>query len=177
MEIKQILIFFLFIYFIGCIVNFMYRKEKFEPMGSNNHMSILNSTGKTVTTYKDYFKEKKCCLVKKVFNEKKDKFEYTYKPMKECNIHDQKNNHNEALFIDGVNGWKHDMCRKPNDIVDKDYLGSCKRINFECKDFVTKSDCKKFNMEWSDKTCQTRYNKPFQIKDRKIEFGSKILKV
>ena len=32
-------------------------------------------------------------------------------------------------------------------------------------------------MEWSDKTCHTPYQKPFKIKDREIQFGSKIVKL
>ena len=37
--------------------------------------------------------------------------------------------------------------------------------------------CKKYGMEWSDKTCHTPYQKPFKIKDREIQFGSKIVKL
>ena len=177
LKISDIIKYFMIIYFLGCLVNFVYRKEDFHGLGSNNHMSILNSTGRTITSYKDYFKHKNCCLVKKVFNKKKDIFEYQYNKMKQCTTQDLKNNYDEALFIEGLNGWNNENCRKPNDIVDKDYLGSCKRVNHECKDFSTRADCKKFNMEWTDRTCQTPYKKPFKVKDREISYGgTKILK-
>lgn len=156
------------------ILLFRKNNETFEPVGCNSLMSISNSTGKTITTYKDYFKEKDCCLVSKKFNKKKDQFEYVYEKKKECKLTDASNN-NQTLFIHGINGWNNKKCKKP-DIKDDDYLGSCKRINFECKDFVTRSVCKKYGMEWSDKTCHTPYQKPFKIKERKLQFGSKILK-
>jgi len=35
-----------------------------------------------------------------------------------------------------------------------DILGSCRKHNFECVEFLTKSDCKKYpGLVWSEKTC------------------------
>jgi|SaaInlStandDraft_7_1057024.scaffolds.fasta_scaffold86103_1 hypothetical protein len=148
--------------------SYIYTDEDFEAIGSDTHMTISNSVGNTISTFKNYFKEKNCCLVTKKFNQDKDTFEYIYQKKENCNLNDVKSNSKQALFIDGINGWSNNNCRPPNDLIDRDYLGSCKRINFECKDFVTKSDCNKFDMEWSDKTCHAPYKKPFTIKDRKI---------
>jgi hypothetical protein len=38
-----------------------------------------------------------------------------------------------------------------------DILGSCRKHNFECVEFLTKSDCKKYpGLVWSEKTCNDR---------------------
>tara|TARA_B100001287_G_C22653238_1_gene516297 strand:+ start:757 stop:1299 length:543 start_codon:yes stop_codon:yes gene_type:complete len=179
---KKILLFFyiLIILYIGSKI-FTPNIDKFESLNyESNNASIDDSYGKVVTTYKNPHMHKNCCLVEKKFNEKKDRFEYTYKKLDKCNysiVNPLKYNH-VNLFIDGVNGWKNSMCRKPDESKDKEFLGSCKRINFECKDFMFPSQCKKFGMEWSDKTCNTPYTKPFKIEPRKIDLdGSKEYKV
>lgn len=154
------------------------KKEKFLPMSYNdNQMTINNSIGKVISNKKDTGKEKNCCLVKKVFDKKKKEFVYKYKKMEECSLKDLKDTNMQNILIDGVNGWNNKYCKDP-ELNNKNYnsdnmLGSCKNINFECKDFIPQKNCKKFNMEWTDKTCQTPYQKPFKIKP--YEFNGKIL--
>lgn len=182
---KKILYLFFYIIiilYIGTIIHRKYSKsiDTFEALPqSDNISSIDDSYGKIITTYKNPHNHKNCCLVKKVYNKTKDEFEYNYKKLESCNynmipaIH-----HNHMnLFIDGVNGWNNRKCKKPDDSKDRYYLGSCKKINFECKDFMTSNQCKKYDMEWSDKTCYTKYAKPFKILKRKIANNSKVINI
>lgn len=159
-----------FIDFLSCNGS----KDHFMSVDMDDSIaSIDDSYGKIVTTYKNPHVHKNCCMVKKIFNKEKNKFEYKYEKLDTCH-HNMipAINHNHAnLFIDGVNGWDNEKCRLPDESKDKDYLGSCRRINFECKDFVTQSQCKKYNMEWSDKTCTDPYRKPFKIKEREINLN------
>ena len=149
-------------------------KDHFMPIDMPDSVaSIDDSYGNIITTNKNPHEHKNCCMVKKVFNPSKNEFVYEYEKLDKCHLNmipaiklNQMN-----LFIDGVNGWNNKKCKKPDERVDKEYLGSCRRINFECKDFVTPTQCKKYNMEWSDKTCATPYQKPFKIKERTISTG------
>ena len=172
---KTITLFFiiLIIYLVIEEIIQLCKKELFNPMSDDGYASISSSIGKTISSKKDYFNEKNCCLVTKHFDKENNKFEYKYEKKNKCKV---QNNNMQNFFIEGINGWDNKKCKKP-DLNDDDYLGSCRRINFECKDFVTRKECEKYDMEWSDKTCDTSYQKPFQIKEREVEFGSKILKV
>tara|TARA_E500000178_G_scaffold355502_1_gene428356 strand:- start:1910 stop:2437 length:528 start_codon:yes stop_codon:yes gene_type:complete len=171
---KIILLILIYLIIIEKLTKIFY-KENFYPLANTNHVSIDKSTGNTISNSIDLFNEKDCCLVSKVFNKEKREFEYSYQKKNNCNINDSKTSM-ENIFFNGINGWDNKYCRKPLP-TDQDPLGSCKRVNFECVDFKKRSDCLKYNMEWSDKTCHTPYQKPFKLKEREISFGSKILKV
>ena len=179
---KKILLFILIIAILY-FGDYFFKKrliDNFYPIPHDDTISSIDdSYGKIVTTYKNPHMHKNCCMVKKVYNKKKDDFEYQYTKLDSCNHNmiPAIKHHQMNLFIDGVNGWNNEMCRKPDDSKDKEYLGSCKKINFECKDFMTPSQCKKYGMEWSDKTCMTPYKKPFSIKDREVTYNNQTFKV
>jgi len=158
MKLIDILINFLITLYIitwasRCLISFL-NKENFVAM------SIQNSIGKN------------CCLVNKVFDEKKNNFVYQYKKLNSCKSNDLRNTHMHNIFIDNVNNWSNSNCQQPE--TNKEILGSCKNVNFECKDFMTKEECQKFNMEWYKDSCQAKYNKPFQIKPHQILINGKI---
>ena len=179
---KKIILFF-YVIIILLIGNKIYKKcnylvDRFEAIPSYDQISSIDdSYGRVVTTYKNPHEHKNCCLVKKVYNKKRNEFEYEYQKLDKCNYNmiPALKYSNMNLFIDGLNGWNNNKCRKPDPSKDVNYLGSCKRINFECKDFMTPKQCKKFNMEWSDKTCYKPYSKPFHVSKRKILYNSKTL--
>ena len=148
------------------------KKESFFPLANDGHVSINDSIGNTISDKKDYFTEKNCCLVSKVFNKDKDKFEYIFEKRNNCKITDATNNNMQHLFIDGIDGWDNKNCKTPS-ITDDNPIGSCRIYNFECRDVLTRNKCLKYGMEWSDRTCQTPYQKPFKISDRKISYGTK----
>jgi len=161
-----------------CICIF-FKKERFAPISYNENQTLLqDSNGEVISKKKNTYNAKNCCLVKKVFDRNKDEFVYKYKKMDKCNISDMKNSYNQNILIDGVNGWDNNYCKEP-ELNNKDYnqdnmLGSCKNINFECKDFIPQKECKKFRMEWTDKTCQTPYQKPFKIKPIQMLLNGKL---
>lgn len=104
-----------------------------------------------------YQKENECCLVTKVFNKKDNKFEYNYRKLKNFNYKNFENNHEQHLFIHGQDGWDNRNCYKNNGIV-----GSCRKFNYECRDFYTKDECNKYsrdNMKWYDTTCMSEFCK------------------
>ena len=167
---KKILFFFeiiLTIYIINSLYcYFKKQRDRFIPI-SNDMTNIEDSYGEIITKQKNPYIQKKCCLVTKVYNNKKDEYEYKYKKLDTCNYNTLNNNHSQ-LFVEGINGWNNKKCKKPDHSKDNNILGSCKNINFECKDFMTSKECKKYNMEWTDKTCYTKYQKPFTITDRTV---------
>ena len=175
-SINVILKIVIIIYVVDKIFSYFFYKENFFPLANGSHVSIDNSIGKTISNKKDYFNEKNCCLVSKVFNKDKERYEYKFDKKDKCKITDATNNNMQHLFIDGVDGWNNKNC-KPIEPKDKDPLGSCRIYNFECRDFLTQGQCSKYNMEWSDKTCQTPYKKPFQVSEREISYGSTTWKV
>tara|TARA_Y100000991_G_scaffold214424_1_gene202110 strand:+ start:413 stop:940 length:528 start_codon:yes stop_codon:yes gene_type:complete len=171
---KILLLIILFLFLVNKISK-LFTKENFYPLAGTNYVTIDKSVGDTISGTVNMFNETDCCLVSKVFNKDKQEFEYSYEKKKNCNLNDSKTNM-ENIFIDGINGWDNKFCRKPL-ASDTDPLGSCKRTNFECVDFKKRSQCLKYNLDWSDKTCHTPFQKPFKPDDREISIGSKILKV
>ena len=161
------------------------KSETFRPIASpSNSTTIIHSTGRYMdpkTQKKDIRIQKNCCLINKVFDPKKDEFVYKYKKFDTCKSADIGDTYMQTLKIEGVNGWDNNYCRDP-DLNDKNYdsnkmLGSCKNVNHECKDFTTKENCKKFRMEWTDKTCQTTYQKPFKTKFYKMQINGNVYKL
>jgi hypothetical protein len=96
-----------------------------------------------------------CCLVKKSFQPNTNNiyggdFIYSFEKKKDddCDI-SLYNDNSSQLLIDNLNNWSNHMCTSESNI-----LGSCRNINKECIDFVTKDFCDKYKMKWSNKTCQ-----------------------
>ncbi len=81
-----------------------------------------------------------CCLVQKEFND--GNFTYKYTPFKneKCNIELYELDHNNKLLFDNVNNWNNKYCNNNHNI-----LGSCRKSNMECVDFITESDCNSIN--------------------------------
>lgn len=165
---KRLVFVFLIIFTIYIINYFFFKKklDRFVPI-SNNMTNIRDSYGKLITRNINPYRLKNCCLVTKVYNKNKDEFEYNYKKLDSCDYNMLKDNHSH-LFVQGISGWNNNKCKKPDIINDTDILGSCRNINFECKDFMTNKECAKFNMEWTDKTCYTKYQKPFRVEEYNI---------
>jgi hypothetical protein len=106
----------------------------------------------------DYNQNKKCCLIEKKpldiyptnLKLQETGFDYIYTKLNDdqCNPELYRLDSNTQLLFDVNNNWTEDFCTKKNK-----ELGSCRRINKECIDFVTKDFCDQYNMEWSNKTC------------------------
>ncbi len=154
--------------FLICIIN---KKELFEMFDILNSIDTTNTdtnaeyksqktTESTKTTYSSsltYYPKlsMKCCLVEKKYlpdNTKMfgGKFQYTYKPLENenCDLKLYRLDSNKQLFIDGENNWSNQICNANNK-----QLGSCRNVNKECIDFVSKDYCSKYKMTWSEKTC------------------------
>jgi hypothetical protein len=137
-----------------------------------NFKKIANIDYKDKIITTDLLDSNKCCLVQKNFID--GKFSYKYTPLKneKCNINLYEIDNNNKLLFDNINEWNNGNCNNNTKI-----LGSCRRANNECIDFVTKLECNnitletkgdfflKFNFEnknnllttktiWSNKTCQ-----------------------
>jgi hypothetical protein len=93
----------------------------------------------------------KCCEVRKII-QPNNTFLYEYNVKENC-----KNDYNSNvryIFENEIVDDKPftlDKCSNENKEI-----GSCRRIGFECIDFVTPNDCKKYDMKWSDKTCHDK---------------------
>ncbi len=93
----------------------------------------------------------KCCEIRKII-QPNNTFSYEYNVKDNCR-RDYNSNVRyifENELIDNK-PFKMDMCTNENKEI-----GSCRRIGFECMDFVTPEDCKKYEMKWSDKTCHDK---------------------
>ena len=134
--------------------------EKFLPSNQYDDISQINEN------HSCCFIEKKFIYDKNLFN--KGKFSYIYNKidnpeMCKLNLYNL-NNNKSNLFIEGdvldkESVWKNDMCEE-----NKSPLGSCRYANKECSDFITKDECDKLKMEWSENTCQDKL--PFKFIDR-----------
>ena len=174
---KQIIKIGIIIIFIIVILKNFNIKEKFFPFVKNNiYSSISYSDGNVIFDEKIPEVEKNCCRVTKVFDKKNKKFVYKYKKLKECSNSNINNTAFSNTFIEGVNGWRNKYCKEIDD-NNENKLGSCKLINFECKDFMTRNDCKKFGLEWYNKTCQEPYDKPFKTKTYELEVNGKMMTI
>ena len=102
------------------------------------------------------YSSKDCCVIRK--KRLDDKFIYTYKKSTYCdNYHD---NHlrtvKEGELIDNK---KFNMlnCKLPNNSKTT-VFGSCRKLGgFECVDFQSRKDCKKYpNLVWSKTSCNNK---------------------
>jgi len=137
-----------------------------------NELSSKNiSSSKSTDLYKniDPINHKKCCLVSKVLNRDENnigQFKYNFIKMEndKCNLDLYNLDNNNQLLFDGENNWSNDNCI--NDNINQN-IGSCRRNNFECVDFIDKNICENminkntklatvtnnYNLEWSLLTC------------------------
>jgi len=104
-----------------------------------------------------------CCLIKKKFDS--GNFSYNYLPLKneQCNIDLYELDNNNKLLFDGVNNWSNKNCNNNNTI-----LGSCKKANMECIDFVTEEECNKFS-----NNIKANYFLKFNITNQPTKFFTK----
>jgi hypothetical protein len=113
--------------------------------------------------------QKKCCLIKKEYVPDDNSlynaiFKYKYNKLYDdsCNINLHEQNSNQQLFIDGQNNWDNNLCTEENTAV-----GSCRRNNKECVDFLQKKDCDKYYMNWYNKSCHNAI--PFVFSDNIVK--------
>jgi hypothetical protein len=144
-----------------CVYSYGTNFEKFEFASNTDYMGPYKSdTDKSKPIYYNQLDYKpvsniKCCLVQQKYlpdstNQFGGSFRYKFSPMKNemCDLKKYRLDNTKQLFIDGYNGWTNNDCKEPNK------LGSCRNINKECVDFVTKEYCDKYKMIWSNKTCR-----------------------
>lgn len=98
---------------------------------------------------------KNCCVIRK--QRIKADLVYTYNKSIFC---DDYHTNNLRTIKEGalVNGkpFTIDKCT-PSPKDKSDILGSCRKHNFECVDFLTKADCNKYpGLIWNEKTCNDR---------------------
>lgn len=126
----------IFLLLIISVYLFCYSNEYFR----NTNFTYLNDSNK-------------CCKISKIINKNakmydNNSFKYKFEITNNC---DPIYNNNYRII-------------KENDIIDNNIfkiddcnanlkLGSCRKIGFECLDFMTENECKKYNMVWSDKLC------------------------
>lgn len=150
-------IIFLFTLIIIIIWVYFYSVDNFYPkvnIDNNNYTEIKD------LVYSD--SKVSCCLIKKSFQPNPNNMyggNFVYLFEKKFNENCDTNRYNEdsstQLLIDNLNNWSNDMCNS-----EAKKIGSCRNINKECIDFVSKDFCDKYKMTWSDKTC----NQPLDFK-------------
>jgi hypothetical protein len=104
----------------------------------------------------DIYQGKRCCVIRKKRLDKN--FIYTYKKSKYCdNYHDNYLRTVKEGQIISNRKFKIDNCQLPKN-AKSTLFGSCRKLGgFECVDFVTKRDCKKFpGLIWSKKSCNNK---------------------
>lgn len=114
----------------------------------NKMENFIPSSLDDLTNYSNFYDSNRCCQIKKVVLPN-NTFDYEFKVKENCR-NDFNNNFRyiyENEIIDGI-PFTMDKCTNNN----KD-IGSCRKIGFECMDFMTPKDCLKYKMKWSDKTC------------------------
>ena len=133
------------------------------------YLFISKNCFNTVDNFDNLDNKKNCCLIKKEYALSKDglykgdfKYKYTKLQDNNCNYDNHSQNSNQQLFIDGENEWDNKMCQDNNTEV-----GSCRRGNRECVDFLKKKDCDKYYMDFSNKTCQNAI--PFVFSDNIVK--------
>lgn len=104
-----------------------------------------------LSNYSNINESNKCCEIKKVILTNNN-FAYDYKVNDDCR-RDYNSNFRHIFENEIIDNkpFTLDKCSNKNSLV-----GSCRRIGFECMDFVTPEDCKKYQMKWSDKTCHNQ---------------------
>ena len=96
------------------------------------------------------FPTKKCCKVKKVVLPN-NTFGYEYNIKENCN--NTYNSNIRNIFENEIINNKPftlDNCNSSSKL-----FGSCRKIGFECVDFITPEDCNKYKLQWSKDTCHS----------------------
>lgn len=144
--------------------------ENFDMLSDNINTNTEASYKPDDEKPKEYISEltcdktptRKCCLVEKKYSPDDNNiyggnFNYVFKELENenCDLKLFRIDNNKQLFFEGENNWSNEKC---NDKVKK--IGSCRYVNKECIDFVEKDYCDKYNMQWSERTC----NQPLDFK-------------
>jgi hypothetical protein len=122
----------------------------YKPIETNNNENINSKV--------------KCCLIEKKFiqtySNPSGDFKYIYNKLYDdkCNPNLYNIDNNKQLFIEGVNDWSNNNCK------DNKYIGSCRNMNKECVDFVSKEYCDHYKLVWNENTCQ--FNIPYKWDDK-----------
>ena len=129
--------------------------EKFKPNDINDTNYVFHD-------------EMKCCKVSKVRN--KDKWSYQYQVLDRDDCKKEVTNNYQAILYPGTSYWdSNDKCSKP-ETQEESYLGSCRRLNFECIDFIPEKACKEIpNTRWSTKTCTDKLLYPITFLPYEVE--------
>lgn len=130
------LIILLIIGIILYVIFFCNTVEKLEDL--SNHSNVNES--------------KKCCEVKKVVLPN-NTFGYEYNIKENCNNIYNSNIRN--IFENEIINNKPftlDNCNSSSNL-----FGSCRKIGFECVDFITPEDCNKYKLKWSKDTCHSTF--------------------
>ena len=123
---------------IGIIIYFVITCNYVEKLDNLSNYSNINESNK-------------CCEIKKIILTNNN-FAYDYKVNDDCR-RDYNSNFRHIFENEIIDNkpFTLDKCSNENNLV-----GSCRRIGFECMDFVTPEDCNKYKMKWSDKTCHNQ---------------------
>lgn len=126
-------------------INYTIPYSSTEPNIFENRIKLINvatTSTDNLLNSSNLLDSSNCCLVQKEFND--GNFSYKYTPLKndQCNINNYELDHNNQLLFDKVNGWNNDNCKKDNTI-----LGSCRKADMECIDFISETDCNNITNE------------------------------
>jgi len=101
-----------------------------------------------LSEHSNFYEAKRCCQIKKIVLPG-NSFGYDFSVKENCR-NDYNNNFRYIYENEIVDDKPFTMDKCTNENKE---IGSCRKIGFECMDFMTPNDCKKFKMKWSDKTC------------------------
>lgn len=107
---------------------------------------------KDLSNYSNVNESKKCCEVKKVVLPN-NTFGYEYNIKENCN--NTYNSNIRNIFENEIINNKPftlDNCNSSSNL-----FGSCRKIGFECVDFITPEDCNKYKLKWSKDTCHSTF--------------------
>lgn len=118
------------------------KKEKFKGHYKDTKYNIFNDLSNSL--------KRNCCLVSKKFDKKNQRFYYDYKKLKPsiCNPENHVLENNKSILFSS-NDFSENFCKAKHSL-----LGSCRRLNFECNDFVMRKDCPKEIMDWNPLPCE-----------------------
>ena len=91
----------------------------------------------------------KCCVIKKIPDN--NNFKYCFSVSNNCDgMYD--NNTRTIKEGDIVDG-KPFILNDCNEEAFQKTVGSCRKMGFECVDFITPSDCNQYKLKWDENTC------------------------
>ncbi len=122
----------------------------------------INQKEKFSDIFYPIYKSDKCCIINKKLDENGFYYNYTISDMCDTRFDNTSRCIKDKELIDSKQ-FDLNECNKKNNI-----FGSCRKIGFECIDFITEKDCNKYNMLWSQRTCNDNLIKPIIYPDYKI---------